>query len=191
MEIKTINDYYDSVQQKFPQVDIKDIQRILKFGWKSIYLHNSYGGDVSVRDSDLWCYMGYLKRNSLKYFDYYVKKLALKIRILYSRRKIPWDGYYYFARSENQYQDYLSQQNKKGRKRKKFTFEKLKLYKILDECKVVEHGNPYIFRTSYPIELSNTLYYDKVTLDNCELIITRDPLKFKDILVTNNEYDIL
>jgi len=52
--------------------------------------------------------MGYLKRNSLKYFDYYVKKLALKIRILYSRRKIPWDGYYYFARSENQYQDYLS-----------------------------------------------------------------------------------
>lgn len=191
MEIKTINDYYDSVQQKFPQVDIKDIQRILKFGWKSIYLHNSYGGDVSVRDNDLWCYMGYLKRNSLKYFDYYVKKLALKIRILYSRRKIPWDGYYYFARSENQYQDYLSQQNKKGRKRKKFTFEKLKLYKILDECKVVEHGNPYIFRTSYPIELSNTLYYDKVTLDNCELIITRDPLKFKDILVTNNEYDIL
>lgn len=191
MEIKTINDYYDLIQQKFPQVDIKDIQRILKFGWKSVYLHNSYGGDVSIRDQDLWCYIGYLKRDSLKYFNYYVKKLALKIRILYQRRKIPWDGYYYFARSENQYQDYLSQHNKKGRKRKKFTFENLKLYKILDECKVAEHNNPYIFRTSYPVELSNTLYYDKVTLDNCELIIERDPLKFKDILVTNNEYDIL
>jgi hypothetical protein len=48
MEIKNIKDYYEQVAEQFPEVDIADIKRILNFGFRSLYLHNSYGGDVLV-----------------------------------------------------------------------------------------------------------------------------------------------
>jgi hypothetical protein len=34
-------------------------------------------------------------------------------------------------------------------------------------------------------------YIPELITDKAELIIIREPLKFKDILVTNNNYDIL
>lgn len=75
------------------------MKRILNFSWKSLYLHNSYGGDTFITDKDIWCYIGYLKYDSIKHFLYYIKKLTVKLRVLYKRKKIPWDGYYYFALS--------------------------------------------------------------------------------------------
>ena len=103
MEIKTIKDYYKQLKEQFPDVSENDIKKICSFGWKSLYLHNSYGGDVCINDSNFWCYIGHLKKNSLDYYNYYRKKLALKIRVLYKRKKIQWDGYYYFALTDNQY----------------------------------------------------------------------------------------
>lgn len=191
MQVKTIKDYYDIIQEKFPQVDMADIKRILQFGWKSVYLHNSYGGDVSIRDGNLWCYMGFLPKDSIKYFNKYVKKLCLKIRVLYKRRKIPWDGYYYFALTTPQYEKYQAQKHKKGRPKKYFNFENLVLYKILDECKVREHSNRYIFRIPYLSDIGLTFYLKEARLENPELIIEREPLKLKDILVTNNNYDVI
>jgi hypothetical protein len=97
MEIKTINDYYEDVHKLWPRLPEKDIMRILNFGFKSLYLHNSYGGDTLIKDGDFLCYIGYLRNNSIQHFKYYVKKLVIKIRVLYKRRKFEWDGYYYFA----------------------------------------------------------------------------------------------
>jgi hypothetical protein len=53
-----------------------------------------------VKTKNLWCYIGNLKKNALEHFKYYRKKLAAKIRIVYKRKKIQWDGYYYFALTE-------------------------------------------------------------------------------------------
>jgi hypothetical protein len=88
MQVKTIHDYYTQVQAKFPEIDMKDIKRILNFGWKSLYLSNTYGGDVYLRDNDLWCYIGSLRKNSLYHFNYYIHKLSKKLRILYKRKNI-------------------------------------------------------------------------------------------------------
>ena len=191
MEIKNIKDYYEQVAEQFPQVDMADIKRILNFGFRSLYLHNSYGGDVLVQDSDMWCYFGTLRRDSLKHFDYYVKKLCLKIRVLYKRKKILWNGYYYFALTESQYQEYLKQKNHKGRPTRYFKFKDIFLYKILDECKVKEHSNKYIFKIKQTIDLGFRFYKKEAKLDRPELIIQREPLKFKDILVTTNKYDVI
>ena len=65
--------YYQMVYHTVANVDNK---RILNFGWKSVYLHNSYGGDVFITDKDIWCYMGYLKATPLQHFAYYIKKLT-------------------------------------------------------------------------------------------------------------------
>lgn len=189
---KTINDYYDLIQAKYPDMSRLDIKRILNFSWKSLYLHNSYGGDVCINDKDIWCYIGFLKKDSIKHFLYYIKKLTVKIRVLYKRKKIPWDGYYYFALSQQQYDKFIGTKNKRGRPKKKFTFENILLYQILDECKIQERNKQYIFRIPYISKIKLRFFVPKLTTDKAELIITRTPLKFKDILVYNNDdYEFL
>ncbi len=187
---KYVSDYYEQIHQLFPKVLISDIKRILNFCWKSLYLHNSYGGDTFIKDKDIWCYIGFLKKDSLKYFKYYIKKLSLKIRVLYRRNKIPWDGYYYFALGQNQYDSCIGTK-KRGRPKKIFTFTNIMLYQILDECKITESGKQYIFKIPYINYIKYKFFVEKLTTDKAELIITRDPLKFKDILVNDNEYEFL
>lgn len=188
---KTIKDYYQQIYDLFPEVSEQDINKILSFSWKSLYLHNSYGGDTFIKDTNLWCYIGNLKKDSLKHFYYYIKKLSLKIRVLYRRKKISWDGYYYFALAQYQYDKFIGKPNKKGRPKKKFTFENIMLYQILDECKLQESNKQYIFRIPFIDVIKFKFFIRKITTDKAELIITRDPLKFKDILVNDNEYEVL
>ena len=128
-----------------------------------------------------------MRRDALKHFEYYIKKLSIKLRVLYKRKKIKWDGYYYFALREDQYQHYLSQINKRGRPRKIFDFGKVMLYKIRGECELKQHSCKYIFRVPYGIDVGYTLLKDFKT-DKAELILIREPMKFKDILTTNNKY---
>ena len=191
MEIKTIDDYVDKLHEKYPLISEKDIRRIIKFGWRSIYLANIYGGDVCLKNKDLWFYIGYLRRDSLKHYEYYIKKLALKLRILYKRKKIKWDGYYYFALNDKQYEYYLSQKKKKGRPRKHFKFGTVMLYKIRGECELRQSSCKYIFRVSYDIDIGYTMLKKDYKTDKAELIEIREPMKFKDILTTNNKYEIL
>lgn len=191
MQIKTINDYLEQMCKKYPNVPKEDLRRILVFGWKSLYLHNSYGGDTFISDNNTWCYIGSLTHNSLKHFEYYKKKLITKIRVLYKRKKIEWDGYYYFALTDEQYNDYLSQKKTRGRPRKHFKFGKVILYQILDECKIKESNKKYIFKVPYISKIKLTHYIPDFKSDKAELILTRDPLKFKDILVYDNDYDFI
>ena len=187
---KYIKDYYDEMHNKFPEVPILDLKRILNFSWKSIYLHNSYGGDTFITGKDLWCYIGHLKKDPIKYFLYYIKKLSIKLRVLYKRNKIEWDGYYYFALSDKQYNEYISQKNKRGRP-KKFTFSNVLFYQILDECKIQEYYKKYIFKVPFIAKIKYKFFSSELVTDKAELIITREPLKFKDILTYYNDYDVL
>lgn len=188
---KTIKDYYQDLYNKFPLVPQSDIQKILIFSFKSLYLHNSYGGDTCIFNSSFWCYIGNLRKNSLEHFYYYIKKLTIKLRVLYKRKNIKWDGYYYFALSDQQYSSYLNQKNKRGRPRKYFSFGSICLYQILDECKINEHNKKYIFRVPYLYNFKLKYFIRDYISDNCELIQIREPLKFKDILVSSNQYQIL
>lgn len=191
MQLKTIDDYYEDVRKLWPRLPEKDIRRILNYGFRSLYLHNSYGGDTFIKDKDFLCYIGYLRNDSIKHFHYYAKKLSLKIRVLYKRRKIPWDGYYYFALSDPQIENYESQKRKRGRPRKWFEYGQVMLYKIKDECSLKEHNCRYIFRVPYTSDLGMTIFYRDYRTNKAELIEVRNPLKFEDILVTTHKYDVL
>ena len=65
------------------------------------------------------------------------------------------------------------------------------LYQILDECKISESNKKYIFRIPYITKVNFKFYVQELITDKAELIITREPLKFKDILTYNNNYEIL
>lgn len=191
MKITTISDYYEQIYKQFPDVPKQDIKRILKYGWKALYLHNSYGGDTIMKDKNFWCYIGTLTSTPLQHYTYYIRKLVTRFRVLYKRRHIKWDGYYYFTLSEKAYQNYLKQKNKVGRKRKKFNYGNVFLYLMKDECRIKQAQDKYIFRVPYITKMGFKLYARDYISDRAELIEIRQPLKFKDILTHSNKYDLI
>lgn len=186
---KSIQDYYDQMYELYPTIPKEDIRRILQYGWKSLYLHNSYGGDVLIKRKDFWFYTGLLMNNSIEWFNYYVKKMSVKLRVMYKRKQIPWDGFYYFALTENQYNEYLKQKNKKGRPRKNFTFSKVLLYKIYDECNISKHNCVAIFKIPMSMDFGMTHYKEELITSKAGCILVREPLKLNDILLSVYDYE--
>lgn len=193
MELKTIDDYYEQVYEKFPFIPHSDIQRILKYGWRYIYLINSRGGDIFVNSPDITFYMGrpYIA-NGYKHFRRYVEKLAFKIRTLCVWHKKKYSGYYYFGITQSVYDKIQASKKKRGRPKEKINYGVIKLFKYFEECKVAMNTCIYFYRVPYPIDLGNTRFKWEFITKDAELIYTRErPLTFEDILVSNNKYEYI
>ena len=191
MELKKVQDYYEELYKLYPDVPKRDIKRIMQFGLKSFLIHNNYGGDVLLNSPTMWLYCGRLFKDSIKYFDYYKRKMIIKLRINHKRLNIPWDGYYYFALFQQKYDDYLSQKNKRGRPKKRFHYGNVVLYKYFDECNLRNNGAVAIFRITFQSDLGLSLYKPNFETDKAELVLERDPLTFKDILASNYKYQFV
>lgn len=191
MRQKTINDYYEQMFAEFPLIPKRDIKRILQYGYKSFYLHNSYGGDVILSRNTFWLYSGRLMKDSLKWFEYYVKKLVIKIRVLYKRNKTNWDGYYYFALNRNQYKEYKAQIKKRGRPKKWFTFKNIKLFKIFEECRIAQGWGVAILRMKYLVPLGTTAFHREIKTNRVEFVMEKEPTKFVDTMTSMHEYDMI
>ena len=183
MKIKNINDYVDEVAQQYPELTRDEVKRILVYGWKMILQYVSAGNDVSVLTPKLFFFIGRLRKNALSNFKTYCYKLSKRINYMFNKTKSKWDGYYYFARSENQYIEYLKQNKKKYK-----VFKDVFLYKLLDEVKVREHSCPYIFRLNEDKTVWMRKYYSEIKTDKAELIIQRDPLNMEDVMTSKNKY---
>ncbi len=188
---KTIQDYYERLYEAYPTLPKEDIRRACQYGFKSLYLTNSYGADSLINRKGFWFYCGQLMNDSLRYFNYYKRKMRTKLRIMYKRKHIEWDGYYYFALSQNQYDKYLEQKNRRGRPKKYFKFSKVILYKIYDECSVIESNKVAIFKIPYIAEMGFSIYKEDFTTDKAELIEVRDPLKFSEVLLSTYNYQFI
>lgn len=192
--IKKYTDYIEAVKKEFPYLSNADIRRILKYGWRQIYIINVSGGDTLINSHKYkyWFYIGELTRNSIKHFRYYRKKMRTKVRMMYKRKNIQWDGYYYIAITDEEYEDFMASKNKRGRKKKYYIFENKFVYKILDECKLTFSGNKYFLKFKMPIDLGYFYKKGKLRCESPEIAFTRDrAAKFEDILVSNNNYEYL
>ena len=186
MKITDVNDYVDEVQKQFPELSKEEIKRILVYGWKMILQYKSFGNDIQILSPKFFLFIGQIPVSALALFNTYCYKLAKRIQYMFKRTKSKWDGYYYFARSERQYIDYLNQKKKKYK-----TFQNVILFKLLEECKVKEHSKPYIFRLSEDKTAWLQKFYIEIKTDKAELIIQRDPLKMKDLLTSQNKFKYL
>lgn len=191
MELKKVQDYYEQLFELYPNIPKKDIKRIMQFGLKSFLMHNNYGGDVLLNSPTMWLYCGKLMKDSIKYYEYYKRKMIIKIRINHKRLDIPWDGYYYFGMLQSQYDKYLSQKNKRGRPKKHFDYGNIVLYKYFDECNLRNSNAVAIFKVPLYSDFGLSLYKPDFKTDKAELVITRDPLTFKDILASNYDYQFV
>ena len=191
MKLTKISDYYEQLYKQFPDVPKQDIKRILNFGFRSLYLHNSYGGDTFIKNNDFWCYIGNVSNDPIKHFSYYLRRLIIRLRVLYRRRHIPWDGYYYFAISEEAYQNYLKQNKKRGRKKKIFNYGKVNMCLMKDECKLRAFKGKYIFRVPYIAKIGFQIVINEFISDKAEFVETMDAPNFKNVLTYCNKYELL
>lgn len=191
MELKKVQDYYTKLFELYPDIPKRDIKRIMQFGLKSFLMHNNYGGDVLLQSPSIWLYCGKLMRDSIKYFEYYKRKMIIKVRINHKRLNIPWDGYYYFGMTQNQYSLYLKQKNKRGRPKKHFDYGNIVLYKYFDECNLRNSGSVAIFKVSLQSDFGLSIYKPNFKTDKVELVLERDPLTFKDVLSSNYKYQFI
>ncbi len=191
MELKKVQDYYEQLFSLYPDLPKRDIKRIMQFGLKSFLLHNNYGGDVLIQNPNMWLYCGKLMTDSIQYFDYYKRKMITKLRIKHKRLNIPWDGYYYFGLYKHQYNVYLQQKNKRGRPKKHFQYGNVVLYKYFDECNLRNSGAVAIFKVTLQADFGSSLYKVDFKTDKAELVLERNPLTFKDILLSNYKYQFI
>lgn len=183
MKVKDINDYVDIVHEKYPELTKDEVKRILVYGWKMILQYVKFGNDVQILSPNFFFFIGQIPSSALTVFKTYCYKLAKRIRYMFKRTKSSWDGFYYFAITENQYIEYLKQNKKKYK-----IFKNIILYKLLDECKISEHGKSYIFRLNEDKTKWMSKFYKEIKTDKAELIIQRDPLKMQDVLTSYNKF---
>lgn len=181
MELKQLQDYYDQVKERFPDLEMWEIDKILKHGMRSFYMVNVYGADVLLKHKSFTMYFGKLFRNNLIFYKYWRLKHKIKLRIKWKRDKRRWDGYYYFGLTEEDYQSYFK--NKKGRIKKKVNIQKLYGYKIPEEC-FLDQKFKYFFKFKHE-DVGFTLYYDEYLTRNVEYIGYRD--KNKQIILNEKK----
>jgi len=173
MELARCDKYYDKVLEKFPGISRKQLDKIIKHGCCSLYLYNLYGGDVLLKIPGKYImYFGKLFNDSLLFTKYALIKWKIKLRIKYWQNKTQFDGYYYFGLTDELFKEW---HNSRLRNKGKH-FERIKFYKILDECTHDRRYN-HFFRMPYPEFCGFTMYKEDYIARNIEYIYRRKPDK--------------
>ena len=189
-----VEDYLPKLQKMFPKIDKKDIKRMVEYGWRMFYFYNLRGCDTLIESTKhkYWMYCGQLCSDSLKHFDDYRQMLRRKLRVLYAKKKIQWDGYYYTALSEEEYNDYIKSMKGRGRKRKYFKYNNKLSFKIFDEAKVYYSWAKYIIKFKYITDMGYSFYKEKLKCTEVSLALVREhPDTFKEIMISSNNYDLI
>jgi hypothetical protein len=192
--LKRVNDYLPILQEQFPNVPLADIKRAVEYGWRMIYYYNLRGCDtvISSTKHKYWFYIGELTKNSLKHFNYYRRMLRRKLRVIYSKKVKEWDGYYYFGLTESEYSEFLESLNKRGRKRKHYTFFNKVCLKVFDEAKIYYSWSRCIIKYRPTTDLGYSIFKSEFKCECPEIAFTRDkPSTFKDILISSNNYELI
>ena len=172
MELVTCDKYYPKIKEKWPELTDKQIDKIIKRGLFSIYMYNLYGGDVLLKHQTYTMYFGKLFKSNLVFYKYWQIKWKIKLRIKYKKARTKYDGYYYFGLTEDRFKEYKSKIKPTGRRREKFYFTNLKLYKIFDEC-LLHHELKHFFRIKYPEDCGFTMYKTNYEARNFDYIYKR------------------
>lgn len=169
MNLVTCEKYYDKVLEKFPELTRTQLNKIIKHGLSSLYMYNLYGGDVLLKNKNYTMYFGKLFRSNLVFYNYSLIKWKIKLRIKYRKAKTIYSGYYYFGMTDEQYAKYKANSRKNN---KKMLFDKLHMYKILEECELRHEWN-HFFKVSYPEDCGFLMKKSNYTVRNFEYVARR------------------
>lgn len=185
---KEIKDYYDAIQAKFPDVTMHDIKHILNYGWTQYVRNVQLGMDVNVHYNNRNVFhTGKLNANYDIQRVYYIKKMKIKIRLLWKIRQKQWDGYYYFSLTDDEWNAY---QDKLERRKKPFplTLGPKTYYKIYDECLACSFWSQYIFRVKSVVDFGFTYFRKEKQIYDMELYKVKDK-GWRSLLTTRKNYE--
>lgn len=186
MDIIHAEKYYKQVQERFPYLSLKQIEKIIQHGLRRFFFINKHGGDVLLKSNYYTSYVGRLFFRTDAFWKYWTIKWAVKVRIKYCMNRTPFNGKYYFILTEDQYKKYIkSQQKTRGRRRTRYTFDELKIYKLFDECAI--HKGDYIFELDYPTDIGFCKKFTNWTISKFRLVSKRDLNTNNFIPVSENE----
>lgn len=170
MKLKYIEDYYDKIKERYPDLEMWEIEKILKHGMRSFAQINAKGGDVIIRSphNNFFLYFGKLFFNSNSRNKYIYLKRKIKCRLKYHLKTKVWDGCYYIGLTEEEYKEFVPK--KKGRK--KITFKNITIYKSQDECFLLKK-NKYYYRITGLEDKGMCKVVDEIVTQNASLIATR------------------
>ena len=169
MEIKRIEDYYKKVQERFPDLTEKEVEDILRYGFKSFYMLSLMGGDILIKTNYFTAYIGEMFSDVKKFWKYWRLKNSLKLRIKSIRKKKLYDGYYYIGIREDDYIKY-GLDKKKGRKT--IVFDTITMYKLKEESFLDLHSK-YFYRISMKEESNFVLKFTNFKTNQISLIAKR------------------
>lgn len=173
MQIKYIEDYYDKVKERYPDLEMWEIKKILDHGMRSFFTLNAKGADVIIKSShnSFIMYFGKLFFDKLTTWRYYTIKWRIKLRIKYLHKQPKWDGYYYFGLTEEDFKHYISP--KKGRIKQKIAFDEICAYKIKEEAFLFRNAK-YFFRLKEKDDEGLVFKRQNYLTRNIDLIAVRD-----------------
>lgn len=163
--VKTVKDYLEAVQEKFPFLCKDDIEAILDFGLRRYLQANRLHADVLIINrtkESMLVHCGRLGYDVLQHYKRWCTKWRMKERVLYKWGKQKWDGYYYIGLNEEQHRHIFRQSKKK-------TFTNVYLTKIKKELrhdKTIKH----IWRIPYPLDCGYKFWIEKVITDKAEYV---------------------
>jgi len=164
--------YYAQVQERYPDLSIKQIDNIIKHGLRTFHFVNAYGGDVLIKSNYFTAYVGKLFRRMDIFYKYRNIKWRIRLRLRYKWKRTIFNGKYYFGMSKEQYDKIFSKKNKSGRKKTTAYFDKVTIYKVYEEALL---GLPdYIFEVDHEVDGKFSINYEKKTLRNIRLIAKKN-----------------
>lgn len=169
--IKELEDYLDSISNKYPHISREEIKRILEYGFNTFYILNKKGADVQIHNNKFTAYCGKMFLDDYKRVLYNHIKTRIKLRLKYKYAQELYDGAYYFGLNEAEWEFYQTQMRSK--RRNKIKFQNLKLYKIKEEC-FLDKSKKYFFILNYPIDVGWSFTKEEITTRNFKYFANRD-----------------
>jgi len=164
--------YYKQVQERYPDLSEKQIEKIIKHGLRSFYMVNLYGADVLIKSNYYTAYVGKLFRRKDIFYKYRKMKTRIKLRLQYKRKGIIFNGKYYFGISKELYDKLFPKKYTTGRKRSTAKFDEIKIYKMYEECLL--DWPDYVFEIDHDNDGKFMIKYENKQLHNFRLIAKRN-----------------
>ena len=172
MDIINPEKYYKQVQERFPNLTMDQIKKIVNYGLRAYCGLNMAGGDVLLKSNYYSAYSGRLFFNDEIFWKYSQIKKKIKARLKYKRFIKKYSGVYYFGMTKRFYEEVYKPILPNGRKRKCWTPKQLTLYKSYEEC--LSHNFDYIFEIPRRSDVGFTEFIQGEKLRKYRLIAKRD-----------------
>jgi len=171
MEIRNPSDYYEQVHERFPDLTLIEIKKIVDFGLKSFCKHNRIGGDVLLKSKDITVYSGKVFSSNLVFYHYWRLKHKVKLRLKHRIAKPKFNGEYYFGLTQREFDEYCGDLSKK--RKPQIIIKNAFLYKILEEC-LLDRQKKHFFVWYFSQDLGYTYLRRELKTKNFKYIYKRN-----------------